>query len=135
MAESYREGCLRHKYAEVPDEAPRHVKRKSRKAPKKADHRHEYENCLIVAYDSYGATREFLGRYCTICGKRTDAKADDLTREYGVNPFMASWFPVISAREAKPGFLDEARRTYRTFHFDCKIDDVPDSFELGHWDD
>ena len=41
--------------------------------PKKADHKHVYEDCYVsyVAEDYYGKTRNLFAKakYCTVCGK------------------------------------------------------------------
>lgn len=51
MSESYREQCLRHKYEPIPEEVGTRPASKH-KVPKKADHRHEYANCLMGVGDS-----------------------------------------------------------------------------------
>lgn len=133
MSDTYREQCLRHKYEPIPEKAT-YRKKTKRKAPKKANHRHEYANCLIVARDIDGSERDFLKSYCTVCGKVAEAREDDLTREYGINPHFFSWYGlVVTFRYTKPGFLDEARRVYNTYHFNGDIGDVK-SIDLGSWE-
>lgn len=133
MSDTYREQCLRHKYEPIPEKAA-YRKKTKRKAPKKANHRHEYVNCLIVARDINGSEREFVRSYCTVCGKVAEARQDDLTQEYGMNPYRGLWdCLIIASRYAKPGFLDEARRVYNTYHFNGDIGDVK-SIDLGSWE-
>lgn len=76
MPSSWKEESLKHKYAQVPEEAPRHRKKSKRKSPKKSNHKHEYRNCYIRCKDTFHKEHEpsfswhtVLASYCPICGK------------------------------------------------------------------
>lgn len=59
------------------DDAPRYRKKASKKTPVKADHRHEFVNCVYelptVRYDEARGfvpdSKLSIGTYCRICGK------------------------------------------------------------------
>lgn len=86
MGWDYKEDVLRHKYAELPEENKSKGKKK-KSPPKKAKHKHVYENCLVISKVDptihlkpwQPAEREeyaYMTGYCTICGK-TSKCVDD----------------------------------------------------------
>lgn len=78
---------LKHKYAYVDGEADVACKKKKRKSPpKKADHKHDYQNIIIeYAYPKNypisrlaGKPAKALESYCTVCGKLNSPQKDDI---------------------------------------------------------
>lgn len=74
---------LRQKYGPHDDEQDgRYSKKKSKSRPKKADHKHNYRNCVlkeeVETYDAANPmgkghrTEYYLGSVCSICGKIGD---------------------------------------------------------------
>ena len=74
----WHEDVLRHKYAPLPEEGPRHRKR-AKKAHVRSDHRHEYEDVCVDAH-TYTVTREgrfpayYVAERCRICGRVGDVR-------------------------------------------------------------
>lgn len=67
--ESQKEFKIQYKYAELPDE-PRYKKKKKKKVIKKANHKHQYAECIFDPDMPLGNKRwYYAGRYCTICGR------------------------------------------------------------------
>ena len=70
------EDSLRHKYEQLPEDAPRHRK-KSKKRHVRSDHKHEYEDVCIDA-GSYSITHNgrvstyHLAVRCKVCGRVRD---------------------------------------------------------------
>lgn len=127
----WKEEALRYKYAPIPEEAPRHVKKRGKKVPKKANHRHEYENCIIVGYSQLcSVPKDALASYCTICGKRGDYHQDELSRKYGYTGYLDFIVACGGKTAERAEFMHEARSTYRTFHTNGKIMDVTNVFDI-----
>lgn len=90
---TYKEENLEYKYRELPEDAPRHRKKSRKKRPKKADHKHHYENCVIKyrrKSDRYlrgekvsdsGDEGIVVTSYCPICGKVGLDPVDDEFRK------------------------------------------------------
>ena len=74
----WHEDALRHKYAPLPEEGPRHRKR-AKKPHVRSDHRHEYEDVCVDAH-TYDVTREgrfhayYVAERCRICGRVRDVR-------------------------------------------------------------
>lgn len=71
------------------DDTPKYKKKSKKNPPKKADHKHLHELCVIeYPQDWYnkehvrsGKLRTVLYRYCPICGKITDTKESAVALE------------------------------------------------------
>ena len=110
--DSYRETCLKHKYAEIPDE-PRHKTKRKKAKPKKANHKHTYQNCIILCqYPKYyfsmysthspqvsfnDTLHEIRASFCPICGK--------LNPSIIVTEEMKRLFPHIQVSYCPSGFF------------------------------
>ena len=51
------------------NDIPKYKKKAKTNTTKKSNHKHTYENCLLI-YEG----RPYLSQYCTICGKTNDTK-------------------------------------------------------------
>lgn len=119
----YRAEALEYKYAEIPEENK--SKRKKKKAtPKKAKHKHVYENALIeYEKDSpscQGNSYCFVS-YCPVCGKLGGRYVDDEFTDKFVPRRSIFTFgyipcPLMGSVKAYNEFIDEAKKTYRVFH-------------------
>ena len=97
---------------------PRYKKKSNKKAPTKADHKHEYVNCVFeigsLSYDNaHGfipCSKLSIGTYCNICGKigtKHDNSWDTITRRnIGIS---VDWSPRALAE------FDESTRTLPFF--------------------
>lgn len=69
----WKEDSLRHKYAPLPEDAPRHHK-KSKKVHIRSDHRHQYENVAIdtgnvLICGGRKCPYVVVTRRCKVCGR------------------------------------------------------------------
>lgn len=79
---------IKYAYVDGESEAPRGKKSK-RKAPKKADHKHVYQNIIIESHypKNYpvkrlaGQPTQYIESYCTECGKLDYAQRDKTAEE------------------------------------------------------
>jgi hypothetical protein len=89
VSSDIRQMVVDYKYAKIP-ETPKYRKKKAKKTPKKADHKHKYQN-IIIEYTyprNYPVSRlagkpaYALESYCAICGKLgspvSDKKAEKM---------------------------------------------------------
>lgn len=111
------------------DDIPKYKKKSQKKPPKKADHRHLREPCIIEIpadwfnkpHERNGKTNPHFYAYCPICGKVTGynpCKERWWTREErynGVFHFYETVYTEEGRRE-----IDPATRTLPTF----KSDDI-----------
>lgn len=124
---TWKEDSLNHKYAVIPEEPPKHKKKKKKKAPKKADHKHEYKNCVIATRypDNWtlglgheGWTSVFAS-YCTVCGKLSEPQKDEelfrLCPHIGYHTFFLSWNYDKCNQEEKKIFEDYVKEHYPVF--------------------
>lgn len=59
------------------DEFPRYRKKAKKKTPKKSDHKHVFEYCVINELDNKYAKEVYrIGCYCPVCGKIGDCHGD-----------------------------------------------------------
>ncbi len=112
----WKASALEHKYAELPEEnKSKSHKKKAR--PKKADHRHTYENCVIESeLDAWGDGSRgpyfHVASYCTQCGKVNDAVNDGtISKILGRDRLLFCFHGG-----AGDAVVDELCRIYRTFH-------------------
>lgn len=124
MSESYREQCLRHKYASIPDEPSPHKKKIKKKAPKRADHKHDYRNVLVYAKGVFNESEPYLASRCSICGKVSDYKPDELADRFGVNAYFFGAVKYAVKDGNIDAFLVEASNTYDVYHTDERLIDV-----------
>lgn len=109
------------------DDIPKYKKKSNKKPPKKADHKHLCEPCIIVRPEDWykkehersgKMTSEFYG-YCPICGKVT-AFLPDRDRWYARvkrnNGTFSYWETVPTEEGARE--LDPVTRTLPTFEAD-----------------
>lgn len=128
MPTSYRDDVLAHKYAEIPEEnkAKSHKKKPH---PKKAKHKHVYENALIeTEKDSYSFSSSPDGyfyrlvSYCPVCGKVGDWVEDELTKKFVPKRYVLSFgcisCPLMGSVKTYNEFIDEAKKTYKVFHLE-----------------
>ena len=88
MGTTYREDCLRHKYAQIPEDNMAPASTKSRKRPPKSKHKHDYQNMVIETDDGY----RYLVGVCPICGKCTSPINDDFLKSLdGTRFFCLCW--------------------------------------------
>lgn len=124
---TWKEDSLNHKYAAIPEEPPRHKKKKKKKAPKKADHKHEYRNCVIrTRYPdnwTLGLGHEewtsVFASYCTVCGKLSEPQKDErlfrLCPHIGYHTFFFSWNYNKCDQEEKEDFEEYVNKHYPIF--------------------
>lgn len=124
---TWKEESLNYKYAAIPEEPPRHKKKKKKNRPKKANHKHEYKNCVIrykfpdnwtIGRTEDGWTRTFAS-YCPICGKigwpQDDKDLKKLCPHVHISAFFwTSTFHAMSAQE-KENFEQYVEKYYPTF--------------------
>lgn len=127
---TWKEESLNYKYAAVPEEPPRYKKKKKKKRPKKADHRHEYKNCVIrykipdnwtIGRTDDGWTRTFAS-YCPICGKLGWPQDDEALRKLCPHVHISAFFwPSIfrnlsdQDKQEKQDFEKYVEEHYPTF--------------------
>lgn len=88
MSTTYREDCLRHKYAQIPEDNTAPASTKSRKRPTKSKHKHNYQNMVIETDDGY----RYLVGICPICGKCTSPVNDHFLKSLdGTRFFSLCW--------------------------------------------
>lgn len=84
MSSDIRQMVVDYKYAEIP-ETPKYRKKKAKKTPKKADHKHQYQNVIIeYTYPRNYPVSRLAGKpayalesYCKICGKLSSPVWDE----------------------------------------------------------
>lgn len=84
MSSDIRQMVVDYKYAEIP-ETPKYGKKKVKKTPKKADHKHQYQNVIIeYTYPRNYPVPRLAGKpayalesYCKICGKLSSPVKDE----------------------------------------------------------
>ncbi len=64
-----KEKDLKLKYQYIPEDAANEPAKKTKKAAKKANHKHVYEPIVIDYCGKYSGWTDFYGSYCPICGK------------------------------------------------------------------
>ena len=113
----------------VMDDIPKYRKKSKAKPPKKADHKHLRETCIIeIPRDWFKKTHERSGEmechfyeYCPICGKVGRYNPDEekyWTLEKRFNGVFHYGEKVTTAEGARE--LDPSTRTLRTF----RVDDI-----------
>lgn len=124
---TWKEDSLNHKYAAIPEEPPRHKKKKKKKAPKKADHKHEYKNCIIrTRYPdnwTLGLGHEewtsVFASYCSICGKLSGPQKDERLFKFGpqigYHTHFHSWVYEKLDQERKMKFEEYVKEHYPIF--------------------
>lgn len=109
------------------DDIPKYKKKSQKKPPKKADHKHLCEPCIIIRpadwykkeHERSGETRPEFHGYCPICGKITAFRPDrdrwytTVKRNNGVFSYLETVLTEEGTRE-----LDPATRTLPTFEAD-----------------
>lgn len=83
MPENYREQCLAHKYAELPENNVTRAAKRKKPTPKKSGHKHVYVTRIVFGQGG----EPYLVGVCEACGKATDAKRDAFLDSLGVYPF------------------------------------------------
>lgn len=73
MGSDYKEELIKNKYAEIPD-IPTYRKKSKKLRPKKANHKHDYQLCIVEYPQPRFPDKELIrvssiASYCTICGK------------------------------------------------------------------
>ena len=106
------------------DDTPRYRKRSHKKTPHKADHKHEFVNCVygfpeLRLDEAHGfvndGTRLSIGTYCPVCGK-IGAHFDPAWREPDEVPKWHHWLVGGSKWSAKAeAEFDERTRTLPFF--------------------
>lgn len=84
MSSDIRQMVVDYKYAEIP-ETPKYRKKKAKKTPKKADHKHQYQNVIIeYTYPRNYPVSRLAGKpayalesYCKVCGKLSSPVWDE----------------------------------------------------------
>jgi hypothetical protein len=126
----YKASALEHKYAEIPEENTS-KRRKKKPSPKKAKHKHIYENCLVeYEEDNFreSSLRESgyfysIASYCTQCGKMKGVQRDGyIENALGKFALVFSFVPCGTSSEGDKKTIDDLRKRYRVFHqktFDC----------------
>lgn len=51
------------------DDVAKYRKKRKKKTPKKADHKHEYAPCVFILPQKIFQSEKSIGMYCKICGK------------------------------------------------------------------
>lgn len=106
------------------DDILKHKKKSQKKPPKKADHKHLREACIIEIptdwfkkpHERSGETEGYFYAYCPICGKVTGYNPDRerwWTREERYNGSFHYYETVLTEEGAKE--IDRATRTLPTF--------------------
>lgn len=120
----YKAEALKHKYSDLPDEN-KSKSRKKKSRPKKANHKHNYENCLVETnIDAFGQKHEttayWLGSYCTECGKLNTYKPDGVFDSFNKNRV----FPIFGYLPSCPyngntknyeDIVETAKKNYTVF--------------------
>lgn len=83
MPETYREQCLVHKYAELPEVNVTRAAKCKKPTPKKSGHKHVYVTRVVLGEGG----DPYLVGVCETCGKATDAKRDAFLESLDVTPF------------------------------------------------
>lgn len=113
MGRSYKEECLRHKYAEIPDENKTPFSTKSRKSHPKSKHKHLYENMVVENDDGY----RYLVGICPICGKCTSPVHDDFLKSLEDNDIhLCLYWSVSWKDERKADMWDRLAEHYGRKH-------------------
>lgn len=105
------------------EELTPYKKKKKKKVPKKANHKHDFKNCVYVQdLPSYNQVQGFaatktiigLGSYCSICGKINL----ETPKEYliGQKPHIFLFLSELTEEAKKE--LDPTTRTIPTFTID-----------------
>lgn len=111
-------------------EIPKYRKKSQKKPPKKANHKHEWANCVYetttIAYSRekgfYKTTELNIGTYCPMCGKI--GVVDDCNFKVNTSPY--SKFLTYEWSEAAQKEFNPTTRTMPFF----KIDQFKDKFVM-----
>lgn len=106
---------------EVYDDSTRYRKKAKKKTPAKADHRHEFVNCvyeietirLDEAHGFVPDSRFSIGTYCPVCGK-IGTHSDEVWQEKELVPRWRGLYDMKWSERAKTEF-DEKTRTLPFF--------------------
>ena len=90
MPETYREQCIAHKYAELPEDNVTRATKRKKPTPKKSSHKHVYVTRVVLGQDG----DPYLVGVCEACGKAIDAKRDAFLDSLGVTPFVCGRLSV-----------------------------------------
>lgn len=125
-----KEKDLQMKYTYVDGENDTKYKKKSRrKAPKKADHKHTYENCVIdFIYPKTYPVQSLAGKpgqvfesYCTVCGKIGFAQEDKRAEELFPHIHLG-YFGLIATQKGREDEVEAYRKycdeNYRHFYIE-----------------
>ena len=112
------------------EDIPKYRKKSQKKPPKKANHKHEWANCVYetatIGYSKekgfYRTTELTVGTYCHICGKIGDI-AD---RRYKINTSPYSKFLTYEWSEDAKKEFDPSTRTMPFF----EINQFKDKFVM-----
>lgn len=124
----YKAEALAYKYAEIPEQNVS-KKKKKKATPKKARHKHVYENALVETSENFFSsfpsseikTSYCLVSYCPECGKI----GGKYVKDDFVNKFLPSGSvftfgyipcPLMGSVKTYNECIDEAKKTYRVFH-------------------
>lgn len=121
------------------DDIPKYKKKSQKKAPKKADHKHLCEPCVIEhPKDWYKKEHERSGElaadiygYCPVCGKVTSYRPDKgrwyktVQRNNGVFSYLETVPTEECERELDP--KTRTLPTFRTNDFSAKVVELEDT--------
>lgn len=121
----YKASALEYKYAEIPEEDTS-KRRKKKPSPKKANHKHTYENCLVEFEEDFLPSNSPQNHYCfvsycPVCGKINGYYVDDEFTNKMVpkhSLFTFGYIPeIVSGEEGHfDKFVEEAKKRYKVFH-------------------
>lgn len=78
MSSDFKQEFLKNKYEYISDDAANEPLKKTKKKPKKSNHKHEYKNLIIQSYDKVaGKWRDVYVSYCPTCGKLSSFQETD----------------------------------------------------------
>ncbi len=111
---------------DISDDVPKYKKKSKTKPPKKIDHKHTYEPCLIEFPEQYylkehnrnGKTHFQFASYCTICGKVGHIDRDRWYKDTKCREGNRSWIKVDFSEEAERE-LNPETRTLPVFWGEC----------------
>ena len=115
---TWKEDSLKHKYAVIPEEPLRHKKKKKKNRPKKANHKHEYKNCVIkykfpdnwaIGRTEDGWTTTFAS-YCPVCGKIGWTQKDNVLAKLCPHIYISHFSVWTSSRAS-----EEERKIFDTY--------------------
>lgn len=115
---TWKEDSLKYKYAAIPEEPLRHKKKKKKNRPKKANHKHEYKNCVIKYkfpdnwphnWTKDGWTKTFAS-YCPVCGKIDWTQKDNVLAKLCPHIYISNFSVWTSSRAS-----EEERKIFDTY--------------------